>query len=34
MRSSLKEIGNQTRIELSVIFSTIWPSELSPVVKI
>jgi len=28
MRRSLKELGNQPRIEQSEFFSTIWPSEL------
>jgi len=34
MRRAIKELGNQTRIEQSVIFSTIWPSEVSSVVRI
>jgi len=29
MQSSLKKLGNQTRIEQSVFFSIIWPTEVS-----
>jgi len=34
MRSSPREFGNQTWFEQSVVFSTIWPSELSSFVRI
>jgi len=34
MRSSLKELGNQTRIEWSVIFSSMWSSEVSSFFRI
>jgi len=33
-RSRLKELGNQTRIEQSVIFIIMWPSEVSSFVRI
>lgn len=34
IQRSFKELGKQTRIEHSVIFSNIWPSEVRSVVRI